>query len=266
MSALSSATLHSARWRALLADAPALAPSLDDDQRRSLAERFRALAIAEHRRLDAWSVERLDVPRDFRWSAATARRTLGNAALRRVVNAHAPSVLEAVTDVVTDRLLGAAAGFARPGSLGHWLAQLEDAARGIVVAEAANWATTLVELTHDLDAAWRPAASDAYYALAGARVTLRAQREFLIDGPTRVVVRVRSGSPGRSAGAGLRAELAIETLAHPHGDAPGRYVGVWPDAGLALAVEGTLEDVRAGARHLLRAAPRTALERLSRAA
>ncbi|MDE3082857.1 MAG: hypothetical protein KGJ39_05500 [Acidobacteriota bacterium] len=266
MSALSSATLHGARWRALLTDAPPLAPSLDDEQRRAFADRFRALPGAEHRRLDAWSVERVDAPRDFRWSAVNARRTLGNAALRRLASQQPSSVLEAVTDVVTDRLLAAAAGFARTGSLGHWLAQLDDAARAIVVAEATNWATTLVELTHDLDVAWRPAASDAYYAVAGARVTLRAQREFLVEGPTRVVVRVRSGSPGRSAGAGLRAELATETLAHPHGDAPGRYVGVWPDAGLALAVDGTLEDVRAGARHLLRAAQRTALESLSRAA
>jgi hypothetical protein len=266
VSALSSATLHTARWRELLADVPEVAPSLDDEQRRAFAERFRSLAGAEHRRLDAWSVERREAPRDFRWSAANARRSLGNAALRRVASQHAPSVFEAVTDVVTDRLLAAAAGFARPGSLGHWLTRLDDAARAIVVAEAANWATTLVELTHDLDVAWRPAASDAYYALAGARVTLRAQREFLIDGPTRVVVRVRGGSPGRSAGAGLRAELATETLAHPHGDAPGRYVGVWPDAGIALAVEGTLEDVRAGARHLLRAAQRATPDGLSQAA
>lgn len=266
MSALTSVTLHSASWRALLADAPCVAPSLDDEQRRSFAERFRALASAEHRRLDAWSVERSDAPRDFHWSAMNARRTLGNAALRRVASQHATSVLEAVTDVVSDRLLAAAAGFARPGSLGQWLARLDDAARAIVVAEAANWATTLVELTHDLDVAWRPAASDAYYAVAGARVTLRAQREFLIDGPTRIVVRVRGGSPGRSAGAGLRAELAVETLAHPHGDAPGRYVGVWPEAGLALAVEGTLDDVRAGARNLLRAARRTAPEVLPSAA
>ena len=263
---LSSVTLHSARWRALLADAPMVAPSLDDEQRRSFANRFRALDDAEHRRLDAWSVERLASPRAFRWSATNARRTLGNAALRRVASAQATSVLEAVSDVVIDRLLAAAAGFARPGSLGHWLANLDDAARAIVVAEAANWATTLVELTHDLEVDWRPAASDAYYALAGARVTLRAQREFLVNGPTRIVVRVRSGSPGRSAGAGLRAELAVETLAHPHGDAPGRYVGVWPDAGLALAVEGTLEDVRAGARNLLRAAQRATPDGLSRAA
>ena len=266
MSILSSTTLHSASWRELLGRAPLVAPSLNDEQRRSFAEHFRILAGTEHRRLDAWSVERVEAPRDFRWSALNARRTLGNAALRRVSSQQAASVLEAVNDVVADRLLSAAAGFARPGSLGAWLARLEDAARAIVVAEATNWATTLVELTHDLDVAWRPATSDAYYALAGARVTLRAQREFLIEGPTRIVVRVRAGSPGRSAGAGLRAELATETLAHPRGDAPGRYVGVWPDAGLALAVEGSLEDVRAGARHLLRAAQRTAPESLSQAA
>ncbi len=253
MSTLRVGESHGSRWRELVGDVAREAPSLDDEQRRALADRFVALGTDAHRRLDAWSVER--APRDtpFAWSAATSRRALGNAALRRLVS-EPLSVLEAVRDVVTDRLLGAAAGYARPGSLGHWLTGLGDAERALVVAEATNWATTIVELTHELDGAWRPVASDAYYVVAGARTTLRAQREFVIEGPSRVVVRVRSGSPGRSAGAGLRADLAVETLSHPHGDAPGRFVGVWPDAGLALGVDGTLEDVRAGARHLLRAA------------
>ena len=241
------------RWRTLVSDAPHEAPSLDDEHRRLLAARFAAIDTETHRRLDAWSVERAERHSPFTWSAATARRSLGNAALRRLVAAPL-TPLDAVGDVVTDRLLSAAAGSARPGSLGHWLASLADAERALVVAEATNWTTTLVELTHELEVAWRPAASDAYYVIAGARTTLRAQREFVVEGPTRVIVRVRSGSPGRSAGAGLRADLAVETLSHPHGDAPGRFVGVWPDAGIALAVDGTLEDVRAGARHLLRAA------------
>lgn len=265
MSTLHVSASHGSQWHALVSDAPREAPSLDDEQRRVLAARFVALGTETHRRLDAWSVERAERHSPFTWSAATARRSLGNAALRRLVAAPL-SPLEAVGEVLTDRLLGAAAGFARPGSLGNWLASLGDAERAVVVAEATNWATTLVELTHELDAAWRPVASDAYYVVAGARTTLRAQREFIVDGPTRVIVRVRSGSPGRSAGAGLRADLAVETLSHPHGDAPGRFIGVWPDAGIALAVNGTLEDVRAGARHLLRAARPGAREALAPAA
>ena len=264
MSSLIVAPSHGSRWRELVGGAPPEAPSLDDEQRRLFAARFAALGTETHRRLDAWSVERPERRTPFAWSAATARRTLGNAALRRIVAASS-SVLEAVGDVVTDRLLSAAAGFARPGSLGHWLASLADAERALVVAEAANWATTLVELTGALSG-WRPVASDAYYVVAGARVTLRAQRELVVEGPSRVVVRVRSGVPGRSAGAGLRADLAVETLAHPNGDAPGRFIGVWPDAGIALGVDGTLDDVRRGARHLLRAARPEPLEGLAHAA
>jgi hypothetical protein len=262
VSSLRVANAHGERWRELVCDAPLEAPSLDDEARRALSARFVALGTASQRRLDAWSVERAERQGPFAWSAATSRRTLGNAALRRLVQAPLP-VLDAVQEVVTDRLLAAAAGFARAGSLGHWLAGLADAERCVVIAEAANWTTTLLELTHEIDVAWRPVASDAYYVVAGARTTLRAQREIVIEGPTRVIVRMRAGAPGRSAGAGLRADLAVETLAHPHGDAPGRFIGVWPDAGIALGVDGTLEDVRAGARHLLRAArgePASALE------
>jgi hypothetical protein len=69
-----------------------------------------------------------------------------------------------------------------------------------------------------------------------------------------VVLRVRSGSPGKSAGPGLRSDLTIDTLANPKGIAPRRFIGVWPDAGVALSVDGTMADLRAGARDLVRTA------------
>jgi hypothetical protein len=68
------------------------------------------------------------------------------------------------------------------------------------------------------------------------------------------VLRVRSGSPGKSAGPGLRSDLTIDTLANHEGIAARRFIGVWPEAGVALSVDGTMADLRAGARDLVRTA------------
>ena len=97
------------------------------------------------------------------------------------------------------------------------------------------------------------AQSDAYYDVAGARTSLRGRRDALINTPTgRTVVRLRTGMPSPTAIAGLRADLTIDAFANVEGRAAQRIVGVWPDAGIALAVDGTESVVRAGARDLLR--------------
>ena len=70
----------------------------------------------------------------------------------------------------------------------------------------------------------------------------------------RVLVRVRMGAPGKSAGPGLRADLTIDALAEPDGVAAVRVIGLWPEAGVVLSVDGTMEDLRAGARDLVRTA------------
>ena len=66
-------------------------------------------------------VERAGQPYDtFRWSPATARRVIGNAALRR--SRHDPTLtrFDAVALEVSDQLLRAVAGYSRPGSLASW--------------------------------------------------------------------------------------------------------------------------------------------------
>ncbi len=130
----------------LIDEAPETPVLLTDDHRRSLSARFRAVADPAHRRLDAWMVERAGAAYDtFRWSPVTARRTLGNAALRRMLTNPALSEFSAVEQEVTDQLLRAAAGYARSGSLSDWLANSSPAVVGLVSAEAANWTTQLSE-------------------------------------------------------------------------------------------------------------------------
>jgi hypothetical protein len=240
----------------LIESAPRERASLSDDHRRSLAARFRAIASVDHRRLDAWMVEQAGKSgAGFRWSPATARRTLGNAALRRLTHETNLSMIEAVNDELMDQLLRAAAGYARRGSLAWWLAGISHAELGLVSAEAVNWATQLAEIARSLDFEWKVSSSDAYYDVARARTTLRGRRDLeIVRDDARVIVRLRSGSPGKSAGPGLRSDLTIETLAHPDGLAPARMIGIWPEAGVCLSVDGTMDDLRSGARDLVRTA------------
>jgi hypothetical protein len=238
----------------LIATAPR-PTSLTDDHHSSLRARFRAVSIDSHRRLDAWSVERAGRPPDpFRWSPTTARRTIGNAALLRRRDDRL-TITNAVADEIAEQLLRATSGHARGGSLASWLASAHRTHVAIVMAESVNWATQLVDLASRLDAPWQTCATDAFVDVAGARTSLRARRDIEVrHGAERVLIRVRGGAPGKSAGPGLRADLVIDALADPAGLAPARYIGLWPDAGLCLAVDGSMDDLRAGARDLVRTA------------
>ncbi|HEY5267467.1 MAG TPA: hypothetical protein VIJ40_11705 [Acidimicrobiales bacterium] len=240
----------------LIDDAPTAEVSLTDDHRRSLSARFRAVASTEHRRIDAWMVERAGQPYDaFRWSPVTARRAIGNAALRRMVDDPTLTEFAAVDLEVTDQLLRAVSGYARGGSLSQWLAQSSPSVVGLVSAEAANWTTQLGEAAEGIFHPWVVASSDAYYDVARARTTLRGRRDLVVTrGLARVLLRVRAGSPGKSAGPGLRADLTIDALAEPSGLAASRVIGLWPEAGVVLSVDATMADLRSGARDLVRTA------------
>ncbi|HVB51299.1 MAG TPA: hypothetical protein VND89_06120 [Acidimicrobiales bacterium] len=252
----------------LIDEAPTEPVSLTDDHRRSLSARFRAVASSDHRRLDAWMVERAGQPYDaFRWSPVTARRSIGNAALRRMVDDPTLTEFAAVDIEVTDQLLRAAAGYARGGSLSQWLASSTPSVVALVSAEAANWTTQLAEAAEGIFLPWSVASSDAYYDVARARTTLRGRRDLVVaNGLSRVVLRVRAGAPGKSAGPGLRADLTIDALAEPSGLAASRVLGLWPEAGVVLSVDATMDDLRSGARDLVRTAVAWQRHRLRNAA
>ena len=204
----------------LLDEASSEPAVLTDDHRRSLSARFRAVPHLDHRRLDAWMVERAGRTSDpFRWSPATARRVLGNNALRRNIAEPTLTRLGAVERELDEQLLRYVEGYARPGSLASYLATCSNAELGLVRSEAANWTTQLAEVTDVIARPWEVAASDVYYDVARARTTLRGRRDVIVTNEeTRVLVRVRLGSPGKSAGPGLRADLTIDALAHTQGE------------------------------------------------
>jgi hypothetical protein len=240
----------------LIEESPAQTATLTDDHRRSLSARFRAVAGERHRRLDAWMVERAGQPSGpFRWSPSTARRVLGNAALRRTLREPTITTFQAVEEAMDEQLRRAMSGYARAGSLAYYLAQSSPSVRALIGAEAANWATQLFEAAERVEQPWSVCTNDAYYDVSRARTTLRGRRDVVVEREaSRVLLRVRAGAPGKSAGPGLRADLTIDALADADGVAAARIIGLWPEAGVVLSVDGTMEDLRAGARDLVRTA------------
>jgi len=236
-------------------DLIATAPESDAlllDQVVRFSTRVKSIASPSARFIDAWAVEQAGKPSTpFVWRATTARRLIATNALKRVRQG-AP-ILDAVRAEIDEHLALGVRGETRGGSLGQWLSSLPQADLGIVCAEAVNWTTALIETQHMLGDAATPADADAYFNVSGAKTTLRARRDFTIgEGADRVIVRVRSGVPGKTAGAGLRTDLFIHALAHNEFAVPRRFIGLWPDAGIALAVDGTLDNLRAGARDIVR--------------
>jgi hypothetical protein len=241
-----------------LADAPLSARArLTDEHRASLASRFRAVGGVKRRRLDAWACEEAPSPSAFRWTPRRARRTIGRAGLRRFQTRAASSVTAGVADEIDELFVRAAAGFARPGSLAYWVAGLPSAAVAATGAHAVGWATTTLVTLEPLTVRWSVCESDAFYDVAAARTSLRGRRDAVLtnDG-SRTIVRLRGGHPGSAAGAGLRADLVVDALCDREGLVANRIIGLWPDAGIALGLDGTLEDARSGARSLVRAAVR----------
>ena len=217
----------------------------------ALARRLGDSRADRRQTLGAWSVERRTAPANpFSWSAATARRALGRGALGRLVSGEDATLGAALAHVLEHRLDRAATGYASVGSLGAWLARLDAPGRATVTSAARAWAVSVLELTHQMSS-WSAPEADAYYAIDRSRVTLRGRRDIVT---ARSLICVRAGRPSASAGAGLRVDLLVAGLTHPAGVLPTQVVGVWPDAGLALRLRGSLADARRGARYVLAAA------------
>ncbi|MGC8498398.1 MAG: hypothetical protein ACP5OV_02725 [Acidimicrobiales bacterium] len=217
----------------------------------ALARRLGGSPAGRRQTLGAWSVERRTAPvHPFSWSAATARRALGRSALRRLVRGDDATLGAALAHVLEHRLDRAASGYADVGSLGAWLARLDATGRATVMSAAQTWALSVLELTHQM-ASWSAPESDAYYAVDRSPVTLRGRRDVVT---AQALICVRAGRPSATAGAGLRVDLLVAGLTHPAGELPAQVVGVWPDAGLALRLRGSVADARRGARYVLAAA------------
>lgn len=241
--------------RLLVGGAPATGADLTGEHRRMLSERLRELNTGHRQRIDAWSVEQGGrPPTGFSWSARTARRQLARLAIGETLRARSP--LRPSLNVVVDSLIATVQrGEATPWSLARWLEMLPGGARALVIDEALSWATEVVDVAQQLGAPWRPATSDSFFDVAQSSITLCGRRDLVVHHATGpVVIRLRGGSPSKSAAHGLRTDLLIATLAHCDDRPPRRLIGVWPEAGLILAVDSTMDELRSGARDVVRCA------------
>jgi hypothetical protein len=171
--------------------------------------------------------------RPFEWSARTARRALGLAAVRTLVAGEALSPVEAVRRRLAEAVRWVRDGDPGVSPLDRWVSGLGPAGRAVVAAESVTWATRLwCALDWTALAAlgtppligrdrWWDSPHSALLALRG-RADVRTDRADLVvlSGPRR---------------ASVRAELALVALVdalRTHERArPARIVGWWPDSG-----------------------------------
>jgi hypothetical protein len=176
----------------------------------------------------------------FVWSARTARRAVGLAAVRSLLNGDARTPHDAVQARLAESDRGVRDGSRTVSQLDRWVASLSAAGRSAVTAEAVTWATRLwcaldwpalgVPLVVGRDH-WWDSPHSALLALRG-RAEVRTPMAHLV---------VLSG-PRRES---VRAELALVALVEalrdrPAADrapAPGRVIGWWPDSGHIVRVE-----------------------------
>ena len=228
------APVHTASWQAALDEAKGKLAGLA--VRRAGAARFRVTdhevrtALAGHGHGDDPTQED-----PFAWTARTARRSVGVAAVRLLAAGAARSPMEAVRARMAESTRWVREGSSSATQLDRWIESLGPAGRAAVGAEAVTWATRL----------W--CALD-WSAFAEAPVV---GRDHWWDSPHSALLALRGRADVRTAGAHLvvlsgprrssvRAELALVTLVESlrqRGDAPGRVVGWWPDSGRLVRVE-----------------------------
>lgn len=205
----------------------------------------------------------------FRWTARTARRAIGLAALRAGLDGRAAAPAEAVGLVLSEPGGPYGVGRAGPGSCADWITALAPPARALVASEASGWVT---RLWTGLDWSRLPpedlvvGGPDRWWRWRGTWPAPSGHRERGSAGPgpstfelalrgradVRIVPSGCRGAPGGAhlvvldgcPGPGTRHALLLSALVavlptrrptRP-ATAPGRVVGWWPECGRAWIV------------------------------
>ena len=229
--------LDEAAWR----DALSLARSTLAELavRRAGAGPFRVTDHDVRRAAEGDDVGGDDAAFAFAWSARTARRTIGLAAVRALLAGEARTPQEAVLTRLADSDRGVRDGSRTVSQLDRWVSSLPDAGRSAVTAEAVTWATrlwcaldwpALVEPPVVGRDHWWDSPHSALLALRG-RADVRTGVAHLA---------VLSGPRRESVHAEMALVALVEALragAATAGPRPGRVVGWWPDSGHIVRLE-----------------------------
>jgi hypothetical protein len=181
----------------------------------------------------------------FAWSSRTARRALGLAAVRSVIDGTARSVIDGVHRAGVSAVRSANEGRGSAASMDRWLSGLPGAALAAVEAEAVTWATRLwcaldwaaFEETPIIGRdRWWDSPHSSLLALRS-RAEVRSVGRGPGGDPFSVHL-VMLGGPRRAS---IRSELSVvalvEAMRAPGTLPPGRIVGWWPDSGHVVKVE-----------------------------
>ncbi|MEI8404930.1 MAG: hypothetical protein WCG96_06590 [Actinomycetes bacterium] len=214
-------------------------------------------------RFDSWRATTHGVAPStpFAWSPRIARRALGLGAARRVQEGTAPSPMAGVRAEIAHVLDQAARRGTGRASMATWLADLPRGARGAVLAEAATFATDVLDAL-DLASLGESATiggGDPTWAVPGAPwATVRGRRdvEVALDPSTgtRALLCLRAGAIRHDAGDDLSIVALADALTHPDAPIPTRVVGVWPLVGRSMSLEVRPADLDRAMQLILSAA------------
>jgi hypothetical protein len=179
----------------------------------------------------------------FTWSAVTARRGLGLAAMRLLVSGDVRTPTDGVRAAMA-QALRVHRGQRPTSSMDGWLAGLGPPARAAVAAEAVTWATRLWTAL-DWGALQAPIiGQDRWWdSPHSSMLALRSRAEVRVslpdeEGAPLGVHLVLLGGPRRAS---VRDELSVvalvEALRAPQAPPPGRVVGWWADSGRLVRVD-----------------------------
>jgi hypothetical protein len=172
----------------------------------------------------------------FAWTARTARRVLGLAAVRSLVAGRSRTPSEAVRERVAQSTRLVRDSVEPISGMDRWLAGLPPAGRAAAAAEAVTWATRLWCALDWSALGTRPVVGrDRWWdSPHSALLALRSRAEVRAGGSHLVLL---SGPRRDSVHAELALVTLVESLRAPAGGPPGRVVGWWPDSGHTVRLE-----------------------------
>jgi hypothetical protein len=202
----------------------------------------------------------------FRWTARTARRTIGLAAARDCPPGSRRSPGDAVVETMAVMAEDGRRGLGRAGGIEQWLAALAPGGTAAVAAEATVWATGLLHaVTWDRIHGAAVGPADQWWNVS-AGVVLRGRADVRLpvgdggEGRRTALLTIVGGRPGPASRAALGLPALVAAAGGRQQPMPARVVGWWPECGRALVLPvdaGLLEttvDAVVGAVRVARAA------------
>ena len=201
-------------------------------------------------------------PGGFRWSARTARRTIGVAAVARCVAGRSGNPSDAVSAELEHLVRTAATDRTRSGTLGTWLARLPKPGRLAVCAEARSWATHLFTAIewHRLPPGSTVGRPDRWWDCPGVSpVAIRGRADVRVpvggtDTGAASLLTVAGGRPTATSPVELGLAALVDAVREPTGPVPARVIGWWPGCGRALVLPVDLTLLRRTADAVVEAA------------